>query len=400
MSLALLLLYVVGSLVFLCPPLNPVGKSAMWGPRIRSTAGVVDSMVFVALGPAARSMSLLYALESLREEGRWDGPIHVVVDEEGALDCLQSHLRQRVSIVVAPRSAPSTAATGNTHGRGAQLLQEEEEATGGSEAGGGLGGLLAGGRDGISNGLNSNRGEAVVNAKLAKMKLLDLLPQSIQHLVYIDCDVITQQPLGSFLAAIGGIWSEVDTFETEWGADNYTVEEQSSPPPPSSHLFSSPHDRGEMAETPRLPSGPPSTLIIFPDAAGHTIPLCWGCDVAHSGVLALARGRSERCLQLWQDAFVGGEEASKGTATDQEALDIAIRESSACKAIWVDRRHLRFMKDPFVMAGFTRTSTFAHFTGLLHPEKLARIYRRKYEWFLGRNFEEWGAGVIEACSVG
>lgn len=399
MSLALLLLYVVGSLVFLCPPLNPVGKSAMWRPRIRSTAGVVDSIVFVALGPAARSMSLLYALESLQEEGRWDGPIHVVVDEEDALECLQSHLRQRVSIVVAPRSAPSAAETGNTHGRGARLLREEE-ATGGSEGSAGLGGLLLGGRDGTSNGFNGNSGETIVNAKLAKMKLLDLLPQSIQHLVYIDCDVITQQPLGSFLAVIGGIWNELDTFEAKWGADNYTVEEQSSPSPPSSHLLSLPHDRGEMAEARRWSSAPPSTLIIFPDAAGHTIPLCWGCDVAHSGVVALARGRSERCLQLWQDAFVGGEEDNKGTATDQEALDIAIREGSGCGAIWIDRRHLRFMKDPFVMAGFTRTGTFAHFTGLLHPEKLARIYRRKYEWFLGRNFEEWGAGVIEACSFG
>lgn len=396
MSVALLLLYVVGSLVFLCPPPNPVGKSAMWGPRIRSTAGVVDSIVFVALGPAARSMSLLYALESLRDEGRWDGPIHVVVDEEGALDCLQSHLRQRVSIIVAPRSAPSAAETGNIQGRGARLLREEE-ATGRSESGGYLSGLLVGGRDDISNGVNNNRGETIANAKLAKMKLLDLLPQSIQRLVYIDCDVITQQPLGSFLTAIGDIWSEVETFEADWRAENYTVGEQSSPP---SHLLSRPHDRGEMVQVSRLSSAPQSTLIIFPDAAGHTIPLCWGCDVAHSGVLALARGHSERCLQLWQDAFAGGEEGNKGTATDQEALDIAIREGSGCKAAWIDRRHLRFMKDPFVMAGLTRTGTFAHFTGLLHPERLARIYRRKYEWFLGRKFEEWGAGVIEACSVG
>lgn len=389
-------------------------------PRIRSTAGIVDSIVFIALGPAARSMSLLYALQSLREEGLWDGPIHVIVDEEDDLECLQSHLRQQVSIiVVAPinrrlaHSALGVENDGGIAGRGETLPREEvtgliSEGGGGGEDGGIF---VAGGNNdvNIDSMNNSNQGGMIVHAKWAKMKLLDLLPPGIRRLVYIDCDVITQRPVGPFLSAIDAIWREeaADTFAAEGGSDYSTEEKPSRSPSSSSRVSPSPQhdDSGEVEEAPPLlPPAPPSTLVIFPDAAGHTIPWCWGCDVAHSGVLALARGRSERCLQLWQDAFVGGGEGgnnsnNKGTATDQEALDIAIREGSGCKAKWIDTRHLHFMKDAFVMAGLTRTSTFAHFTGLLHPERLAGIYRRQYEWFLGRSFAEWGAGVIEACSV-
>ena len=104
-SVAFLLAYGLSSLLFLSPPPSPVGSvtgaadtSATLGPMIRSAAGV-DSIVFIALGPAARSASLLYALSSLRVRGRWDGPVHVIVEREGDLDCLSSHLRNGVTVI-------------------------------------------------------------------------------------------------------------------------------------------------------------------------------------------------------------------------------------------------------------------------------------------------------------
>lgn len=406
-SLALLLTYVVGSLLLLCPPLDPVGTSPNWGPRILSTTGA-DSIVFVALGPAARSASLLYALSSLREEGHWDGPVHVIVEHEDALDCLSSYLRQPVTIIVAPGSDGLPAADGD----GVTGIVADDGSVG-AGAGGIAAGTAGSAVGGVGDGRTGDRNMGVaISAKMAKMKLLELLPASVQRVVYVDCDVITQRPLGSFLAAVGREWSEIDrnTASSEVAlADGVDGRPATGLHASSPSLSAGARGRTMKGLRPAVDrdgdkgidarDNGPSTLILFPDAGGHTVPVCGGCDMAHSGVVALARGRSERCLQLWHDAFMGDGGEGTGTDTDQEALDIALRKGSGCEARWIDRHHMHFMKDPFVMAGLTRTSTFAHFTGLLHPERLSGFHRRHYEWFLGRSFDEWGEGVIKACAV-
>eukprot|EP00752_Nemacystus_decipiens_P006664 g5991.t1 len=474
--LALSLVYAVSSLIFLRPPLPSAGLSTAtssnnyggnndhghpWGkqPRIRSASGA-DSIVFIALGPAARSSSLLYALTSLREEGRWDGAVHVIVEREEDLDCLSSYLRQSVTaIAIAPptfrdggsRSGGNTGGSGqlgitgssdldpNITGAVGPLLgaaRGSAETAGGSVGTGaearGAAAVIesapigdAGGATGAGNeGHRKSGGVLVNNAKMAKMQLLDLLPPGVERVVYVDCDVITQRPLGPFLDSIAQAWNELDRKAEEAAAAETTVAAKEGPattePPKTSASRPPSRLRGDSAaEKPTSPAastgddGPgsgdttsiplpssPSTLIVFGDAAGHTIPVCRGCDAAHSGVVALARGHSERCLELWHDAFQGDGGERKGTATDQEALDVALRQGSGCEARWISSEHLSFMKDVFVMAGLTRTSTFGHFTGLLHPEKLGAVYRWFYEWALGRGYEEWGRGEIEACAVG
>ena len=337
----MLMAYVVVSLLLLNPPLDPVGSGTNnISPRIRS-AESVDAIVFVALGPAARSNSLLYALSSLREKGRWDGPVYVIVGRADDLVCLNSHLAQPVSVI------PTSASHDDAEGEGA--------------------------------------GPAV-DAKMIKMRLLELLPPSIERVVYIDCDIITKRSIGPFLQEVGRLWREVD--RNKGGGPG----EASGAVP--SHL------KGGGGGLPPAAgdNDQPSTLLIFPDAAGHTIRACSGCDEAHSGVVSLARGHSERCLELWREAFLGGGKDGRRTATDQEAMDIALREGSGCEARWVDRSHMHFMKDPFVMLGLTKTSTFAHFTSLLHPERLSGSHRRYYEWSLGRSFNEWGEIELKACA--
>ena len=457
--LTLLLVYAVSSLVFLRPPLRAVGPSTAtsdnnfsgkvhydhydhhWGrqPRIRSASGA-DSIVFVALGPAARSSSLLYALTSLREEGRWDGAVHVIVEHEEDLDCLSSYLRQSVTtIAIAPPSlserrgrglepeiagdvGPALGATGGSTETVGEMRSAGAEA---EVRGAGTAAVMesvsigdAGGATGAGDGGRGKPGGVVVNnAKMAKMKLLDLLPPSVERAVYVDCDVITQRPLGPFLDSIAQAWNTLDRKAEEEAASAATAVAKKGPATTERSERTASRLRSRLreesaADRPALPAASSgdktsrplplssSTVIIFEDAAGHTIPVCRGCDTAHSGVVALARGHSERCLELWHDAFQGGSGERQGTATDQEALDVALRPGSGCEARWIGREHLSFMKDVFVMAGLTRTSTFGHFTGLLHPEKLGTVYRRFYEWALGRGFEEWGQGEIEACAVG
>lgn len=308
-------------------------------PWIRSTSGI-DSIIFIALGPAAISSSLLYALSSLREQGLWDGPVHVIVQDEGDLNCLASHLRQSVTTIVAPSGSRD---------------------------------------DGTATDVNGGAGRTgeAMNAKLMKMKLLDLLPPSLERVLYIDCDIITQRPLGGFLDMVRREWDKVDkeTAKTVAPGSNGT------------------HNNAVDSR-----STVPSTLLIFPDAGGHTIPLCRGCDLGHSGVVGLARSHSKVCLQLWNDAFMGSGSGETGTDTDQAALGMALRKDSGCKARWLDRRHLHFMKDPFVVWGMRGTSTFGHYTSLLHPERLSRWSRKNYERTLGRSFEEWGEGAIKECA--
>lgn len=485
-SLTLVLVYAVSSLVFLRPPLRSVGPSTAtnnnnnyhgnndygrhWGrqPRIRSASGA-DSIVFIALGPAARSSSLLYALTSLREEGGWDGAVHVIVEHEEDLDCLSSYLRQSVTaIAIAPPSSSGggSGSGGDRGGSGQPVFTGGGDlgpnitgavgpapgATGGgTETVEGMGSSVGaeavargaaamtervsigdtGGATGAGNGGRGKPGGVVVNnAKMAKMQLLDLLPPSVERVVYVDCDVITQRPLGPFLDSIAQAWNELDTKAEEAAAAATAVAKtgpaataerpkRSASRPPSRLRGESAADRstspaatnngdvgsGGIDNQNRPLSASPSTVLIFEDAAGHTIPVCRGCDAAHSGVVAMARamarGHSERCLELWHHAFQGNNSGGgKGTATDQEALDVALRRGSGCEARWIGREHLSFMKDVFVMAGLTRTSTFGHFTGLLHPEKLGTVYRWFYEWALGRGFEEWGQGEIEACAAG
>lgn len=454
----------MASLLFLRPPLDPTdARGARGVPRIQSATGV-DSIVFVALGPAARSPSLLYALASLREEGLWDGPVHVIVEHEDDLDCLSSFLRQGVSTIVAGGGGSGSGGgwaglSGNAaaDGKAGKYVPDTRSASmadidaGEVWANGPVRrdpGLVPLGEVGDSVGEDaednlSGEGEAggvvAVNAKMVKMRLLDLLPDSVQRVVYVDCDVITQRPLWEFLQAVAREWNEVDAQKAvreraEISAAAQIPDEALSLSVDSFHLRArgrgSPEAVGAVGEAappssiysrPNIGSvdnadqrnghnsnydgihrrhhAQPSTLIIFPDAAGHTVPVCSGCDTAHSGVVALARGHSELCLELWRDAFSGNGGMEPGTATDQEALDIALRKGSGCEARFLDRHHMHFMKDLFVMAGLTSKSTFGHFTGLLHPERLNSQYKRYYAKFLGRSIEDWENGVIKACAM-
>lgn len=326
---------------------------------------VVDSIVFIALGPASHSSSLRYALQSLREEGQWDGPVHVIIEHEGDLDCLLPYIRGRAIETIVASKASNTK-TGSSPGGNEDARRQSSK-----------GGPNKDDKSGVG---------AVAQAKMGKMRLLDLLPPDLRRVLYIDCDIITQRPIMPFLEVVGREWSKVDN------------EMDSAVSPGYMRGVSGRDNSARTKHSQEL-----STLLIFPDAAGHTMPLCSGCDKSHSGIVGLERGRSELCLQLWLEAFAGNKEMGMpGTSTDQEALDHALRKGSGCKARWLDARHLRFMKDIFVVLGLVGKRTFAHFTGLLHPDRLSGMHRRHYEASLSRGFEEWGSqgGVVAGCAGG
>lgn len=320
-SLCLLFLYVCGSIYIFSAPLRAIDSHTY---TINSTNTInhhhpqqrhqqlrhravpvplgtktVDALVLIALGPAARSTSLLYALRSLKEDGGWRGPIYVIVDAQNDLDCLMSHLPNTDHISVL-QTQPMVKPVGSN------------------------GNAAAAAAAGISSGKG---GYTIAQAKMAKMHLLDHLPKTLQRIVYIDVDIITQRPLAPFIEMVDRLWAEVGSSVVEESSGENKKTERET--------YTNGLVRGgepaavvrggiTMDNTPQT-----STVLIFPDAGGHTIPVCPGCDLAHSGVVGIERGRSELCLQLWLEAFQGDEGAGRqGTATDQEALDYAIRKGA------------------------------------------------------------------------
>lgn len=285
-----------------------VSEGQKKSPAPAPAAEAIDSIVFVALGPASQSTSLLYALLSLREEGKWEGPVHVIVKEKGDLDCLMSFLRSDhdVSAVVALSEVATT---------------DVQRRTLPTEAGNGATGEGSGHSKGEGGGGDfvTAAGE-IVHAKMTKMHLLDLLPKELHRILYVDCDVITQRPIAPFIEAVGREWSRIDNAARPVTDRDSDAGSKSNPKVSDENL--------------------PSTILMFPDAAGHTVPICRQCDVAHSGVVAMERGRSELCLKLWLEAYMGdGEKGVKGMATDQEALDHAIRKGNNAAAFPTNFRH-------------------------------------------------------------
>lgn len=356
-SMSLLSLYVGGSLYILSPPLDTSPLRGTWSPQ----TPIVDSIVFIAVGPASQSTSLLYALQSLREEGEWTGPVHVIVEHENDLDCVSKSLGNPPIPIVADMAA---------------LENAPSSPNGGQDAG-------------------SSKG-AIAHAKMAKMQLLDLLPGDIKRVLYMDCDILVERPIRPFLELMGREWAKLGNETAKLAGSTAGQTPSDAALQPVGGTRGIVRDRGvqELAT---------SSLLIFPDAGGHTMPLCSGCDKAHSGVVGLERGRSERCLRLWLKEFAGDKGTGKtGTSTDQEALDLVLKKGTGCEARWLDTHHIRFMKDIFVVMGFVKKRTFAHFTGLLHPERISRTHRRHYERELGKSFDEWGSngGALAGCSDG
>jgi hypothetical protein len=252
---------------------------------------IVDAVVFVAIGPAATSHVLGWSIESVVDIGKWNGPIYVLTDQpESVRDIVATELKLE-SLNIVPLE------TG----------------------------------DKMSWSLHS------INAKLVKCRLLDLVPEQLRSILYIDGDVIVGQPLESF-------WKNLERI---WNSGGGTRPEVS--------------------------------LGMFEDCNAFTLGYCAGCDTWNSGVVSIVRGKSDDCLNSWCEklAAMGGE--------DQAALDAVIAEGEHCQNIAAfERRYVRMMKDSFVFHGLISTKTFNHYTGLFRPQLLLPVHKTFYEKMLGR----------------
>jgi hypothetical protein len=272
------------------PPWNKAfdadrGQGGGLGAGFRQEAAV-DAVALIALGEIAGSPVLDLSLRNLREKGGYWGPVYVLTDRP---ECLSSSMLFRVEVL---------------------RLEEDADGRAGQQ-----------------------------RARLTKCRVLELLPETANSILYLDADILVSGNLGSFWDEMRRSWSSADE-----GA----------------------------------------ALALFPDSLSYTWGECAGCDAFHTGVIGMVRGRSEGCLHEWCERL------EQADGTDQSALQSVVEEGGACEEIAVmsPRNHMRFMKDVFVVFGVVGEATFCHFTSIFRPHFLSNLHRWRYERSLGVALED------------
>lgn len=99
-------------------------------------------------------------------------------------------------------------------------------------------------------------GKNIMDIKALKTRLFEFLPIDITSVIYMDVDIVLQRPVAHFLMDIGNSYKRMD--------------------------FDDKFDIG-----------------AFPDAQGHYMGFCSGCEKWHTGVLFLRRNQGKECLKTW-----------------------------------------------------------------------------------------------------
>ena len=244
--------------------------------RLTASDSPVDAFAFICMGKWTNSTILEHTIGSLRRTGRWAGPVYVLTDRQDGWPVLRDSYD--VTVVTVPPA----------------------------------------------------------KSKLAihsyKCKMFDYLHQDIQHVVYMDADIIVSRNLFPFLGVL------------------------------AQHLTK--HPQGNMG--------------LFRDSGGHFWGQCKDCDFWHGGVMFAVRGAAEPCLATWcQEIFSGKYSA------DQEALDFISKEAEECSGMFVmPSRFLMFMKD-YTSVITEPVKTFSHVTAAGRLEEQSWFYRWMVRMKLG-----------------
>lgn len=166
----------------------------------------------------------------------------------------------------------------------------------------------------------------VMAIKSLKARIYEFLPIEITSVIYLDVDIMVQRPVAHFLMDIG-------------------------------------HSLSKMND------GKDFDIGAFPDAQGHYLGFCSGCEKWHTGVLFTRRHNGSGCLKEWSRIIMSGK-----FDTDQESLDEA-EASGACKnTLTMPPSYLLFAKDYIAMA-LTSGHTFLHVTAAGRPDAQGYFYK-------------------------
>lgn len=327
---------------FSVEPVDVMSSSVTMSP-----VRLVDAVVFIAMGAMVEDPMVDYSIASVRKLGKWKGDIYLITDNP---QCFASSVEEfKITTIKVPK-------------------------------------------------VNS-----IIEIKALKPKLMSYMPENVNGVLYIDVDILITKNLMSFFQDLGNIVHQQQLTGMLSGRDEQVVTktliEQKSPhirrALGNATIPSVPAVKEAAAvPTAAKPHPVPATAAVaavpfdfgaFPDAKGHYVGWCSGCEKWHSGVMWLRRGQGETCLQAWREILLSGctvyhdhnmyFNVSLGKYdTDQQSLDFAEKNGSCRHGLTMPTRHLLFAKDYIAMA-LTSGQTFIHLTAAGRKEDTDYFYR-------------------------
>lgn len=177
---------------------------------------------------------------------------------------------------------------------------------------------------------------SIIEIKALKTTLFEHLPAHVRSIIYLDIDILVAKPLRGFMRDLS----------TQIIARNNNLQAH--------------HSVGSAGYV-NLTHGV-ADVAMFPDAKGHYVGFCAGCEKWHTGVIWIRRHSSPAhhtniCMSEWKKVLLSGK-----FNTDQESMDATEGQGSCPHMISLLTKHLIFAKD-YIAMGLLDTPTFWHVTG-------------------------------------
>ena len=184
---------------------------------------------------------------------------------------------------------------------------------------------------------------SIIEIKALKTALFEHLPAHVHSVIYLDIDILVAKPLRGFMRDLS----------TQIVARNNHLQSLSI-----SHAVNLTHGVADVA--------------MFPDAKGHYVGFCAGCEKWHTGVIWYRRHQpvhhTNVCMRQWKEVLLSGK-----FGTDQESMDATEGSGHCPHMISLLTKHLIFAKDYIAMA-LLDTPTFWHVTGAGRMEEQDWFY--------------------------
>lgn len=180
---------------------------------------------------------------------------------------------------------------------------------------------------------------SLIEIKAMKARLFDFIPHGNNAILYLDVDIVVRQNFDSFYRDLNAMMFQ--------RLPSHSVNISSIDQEKTSFDFAA-----------------------FPDAKGHYVGFCSGCEKWHTGVIYLRRNSSSDCMKRWGEIMLSGK-----YDTDQESLDETERTGNCPNALTLPPRHLLFAKDYIGML-LSSGQTFIHFTSVVRLGSQDAFYRK------------------------
>ena len=282
-------------------------KAPATAPTMKGSA--VDGIVFLAMGAMADDNMVDYSIGSVRKLGKWRGDIYVITDSP---QCFSSAVENyAVKLIQIP-------------------------------------------------GVDS-----IIEIKSLKTKLLAFLPETVSQILYIDVDILITRSLVPFFNDLENMLA---VHAREHPSKKKIIRSQKKEHKNSTNLSAPVNMKNTTVaiETELVES---FDFAAFPDAKGHYVGFCSGCEKWHTGVMWFKRGAGNKCLKTWESVLLSGK-----FGTDQQSLDEAEIELGRCPhALMMPAKHLLFAKD-YIGMFLTGGQTFIHLTAAGRQEEQDYFY--------------------------